>query len=445
MIHLLAQQGQQSGKALDAGEIITFAVLGVVVALILFQIMVFIAKRFLYVCAPNEILVFSGRKYKNPDGSHSGYRVVFGGRSWKRPFIERVDQMDLNSLPLEVSVSNAYSQGGIPLKVQAIANVKVSSDPLLVLNAVERFLGRDMMEIRQVARETLEGTLRGIVATMTPEELNEDRLAFAERISSEADSDLGKLGIQLDTLKIQAVSDEVNYLDSIGRADISRVIKAAAIAESDADREANMVAADQLAQAEVAGARAEKAIVERMNALRALEAELLAQVEAEQLKAEAAAQEARSIAEQELQEIRKEVEKTRLQSDVVIPAEARRESKEMEAKAKAAPIDAEGAAVAESLQMLANAWKDAGPDATQIYLINKIEVLADLVAQAVQNVEIGEINLIDSGEGTALPNLMQAFPESMTRLLASLQGSMGVDIASVLNAPKPSAEETAGG
>ncbi len=112
---------------------------------------------------------------------------------------------------------NAYSKGGTPLNIQAIANVKISNDRAIVGNAIERFLDRDRSEISRVARETLEGNLRGVVATLTPEQLNEDRLQFAERIAEDVSRDLSKLGLHLDILKIQSVSDDVDYLSSIGR------------------------------------------------------------------------------------------------------------------------------------------------------------------------------------------------------------------------------------
>ena len=231
-------------EASQLGDILKVAVLAAVGAIFLFQLFVFVARRFLYVCPPGKLLVFSGRESKRPDGTVVGYRLVTNGnRTWRIPFMERVEAMDLTTIPIEIGVSNAYSQGGIPLFVQAVANAKITSDPVHIMNAVERLLGRSRIEIQQVARETLEGSLRGIVATLTPEDLNEDRLTFAKKVQDEADGDLAQLGIQLDQLKIQAVSDEVNYLDSIGRAKIAELVKQAEIAESDARNQANKIAA----------------------------------------------------------------------------------------------------------------------------------------------------------------------------------------------------------
>src|ERR1051325_7895264 len=77
--------------------------------------------RFLYLCRPSEILIFSGRKHRLADGNVVGSRVVFGGRAWRIPIIETVQRMQMLSMPIDVAVQGAYTKVGIPLKVRAIA------------------------------------------------------------------------------------------------------------------------------------------------------------------------------------------------------------------------------------------------------------------------------------------------------------------------------------
>ena len=179
--------------------------LGTVVAVLIVTMMLFIS-RYLLICQPNEVLVLSGRSRRLPDGSSVGYRVIRGGRALRIPVIEKAARMSLETIPLSLNVQNAYSLGGIPLKVAAVANVKVAATEPLLGNAIERFLDKGLSEVHQIARETLEGNLRGVLATLTPEEVNEDRLKFAQSLIAEADQDLGQLGLKLDTLKIQNVS-----------------------------------------------------------------------------------------------------------------------------------------------------------------------------------------------------------------------------------------------
>jgi flotillin len=80
---------------------------------------------FLRICNPNEILILSGRKHRTKSGEEVGYRVIFGGRVIVIPILETVKRMDLTTMPVPVEVRNAYSKGGTPLDIQAIANVKI--------------------------------------------------------------------------------------------------------------------------------------------------------------------------------------------------------------------------------------------------------------------------------------------------------------------------------
>ena len=113
-----------------------------------------IVKSLIVICPPEQIAVITGKNRTLSDGRTVGYRILKGGRTLRIPIIEKVSWMDLNTIPLEVSVTNAYSKGAIPLNVQGIANVKVSSAEGLLENAAERFLDRPTEQIGQIAKET---------------------------------------------------------------------------------------------------------------------------------------------------------------------------------------------------------------------------------------------------------------------------------------------------
>ena len=400
-----------------------------------------VMKRFLFICRPNEILIFAGRKHTRPDGVQVGFRVVFGGRAWQIPFIERVERMDMRTIPIDVSIQGAYTRVGIPLKVRAIAMVKISSNPDVVMNAVERFLGRGVADIQEVAKETLEGNLRGVLATLTPEEVNEDRLKFADSLSEEVEHDLAKLGLHLDVLKIQHVTDDTNYLDSIGRGQIAHVIKEAEIAESNARNEAAKEAAAAEMRAKVAEADAERMIAQQRNDLRRIAAELEAGAKSIELRTEAAAQAADATARQELEGVRRELEALRLQSDIVIPSEIQRESSTLIAAGEAASIFENGRATAESLSLVANAWMKAGPSAQDMFLINKIEDITRIVANGVAKIHLGPVQLIDS-DGQSLPRLAAAYPSAVAAVMRSLFDTTGVDITALLVGRTPEAAST---
>lgn len=396
-------------------------------------VLVFIAKQFLFVGKPNELLIFSGQSHKLEDGSTIGYRVVHGGWAWRIPLLEKVDRMPLTTLPIELQIQNAYSKGGIPLAVHAIANVKVSSNKRTSNNAIERFLGRDQGEIRQVAKESLEGHLRGIVARMTPEEVNEDRLKFAEELVDEAGEDLTKLGLTLDTLKVQSVSDDVQYLDSIGRERLANVLSEAEQAESTAKADAEEAQAQYSREGQVADEQAETQIKERENDLRRVVAELEAKAKSEEERAEQAALAARARAEQQLQEIRAKLEHLRLTSDMVLPAEANRQAAEMQSRTDAAQIAADGQALAEVLTMMTDVWISAGDDAKDIFLIQQLETVLTKVTDRVKNLDVGEVTLVDGGDGRAIPGHIAALPATVASVLKEFGNTTGVDVPAILS------------
>jgi flotillin len=407
---------------------VVYGALGAVGVLIL----IMIYRSLLRICRPNEILIFSGRKHRTSDGGTVGYRVVFGGRGVRIPIVESVNRMDVSLLSVPIAVQGAYSEGGIPLNVHAIANVKVSTDRRYVGNAIERFLTKDRMEIARVAKETLEGHLRGVLATMTPEELNQDRLKFARHLEESAGPDLAKLGLELDVLKIQHVTDDSNYLESIGRKRIAEILRAAEVAESDATREAEQAEAAARARGEVAMTNAQAAVQRKQNELRQIKAEVEAAAASEVVRAEAAGQQARAEAELELQKIRGELEQLRLQADVTIPAEVEAQVRELFAAGQAAPIAADGEAMAQSLAEVAGAWRDSGGRAMDMFVLQHLDQIFGDVAAAAQRLKVSEVNLIDGGDGKTIPAYAAAYPATMAALFQQVQKTLGVDIAQVI-------------
>jgi flotillin len=391
-----------------------------------------IVSHFLYICRPNQLLVVSGRKRRTEDGAVVGYRVVNGGWAMRMPIIETVETMDIRSIPIDVQVQGAYTRVGIPLRVRAIAITKISSNPKVIMNAVERFLGRGLDDVQQVAKETLEGNLRGVLATLTPEEVNQDRLKFAESLSQEVEHDLAKLGLHLDVLKIQHVTDDANYLASIGRGQIAQVVKEAEIAESNARNEAAKEVAAAEMRAKVAEAEAERLIAQRRNDVRRIAAELEAEAKSTEGRAEAAGLAAHALAMQDLEAVRRDLEALRLQCEVVVPAEIQREAAALAAAGAAAPTAENGRATAESLGLVSDAWTKAGASAQDMFLINKIEEIARIVVDAVQRIKLGPVHLIDSGDGQALPRFAAAYPNAVAEVLRSLCATTGVDITALL-------------
>ncbi len=386
-------------------------------------------KSVLLLCPPNKALIIvGGRGSRTPDGRVRGYKVLIGGRGVRLPIIQSVQQMSLSLMEVPIQVRNAYSKGGIPMNVEAVANVKVSSDERVISNAIERFLTRDVNEIRRVCKETLEGHLRETVSILTPEQVNEDRLSFSEGLSKSSEQDLHKLGLHLDTLKIVHVADELGYLDATGRKAIANIVRAAEIAESDARRLAEQAEAQNVGRSSVTRANAEAAIARLRNDLRRIKAELESKIRSEEERTSAAAKQARAEAEQHLQQIRTELEAIRLQVERVLPSEAERQAQELKARGDAAIIRERGRAVSEALSAVNESWEKAGSSAMQITLIEDIEKLLAAAAEGVQRVKVENISMIDSGDGSTLPNYLGAYPAMLAAIFESVRDTTGIDI-----------------
>ena len=385
---------------------------------------VVLLRQLYYICQPSEVLIFAGLGKTTGDGRRVGYRTVRGGSALRIPVLEEVMRLDLSNMIIELRVENAYSKGGIPLNVAGVANIKISGDEPGIHNAIERLIGKTQDEIRHIAKETLEGNLRGVMASLTPEQLNEDKITFARTLLEEAEDDLQKLGLVLDTLQIQNISDDVRYLDSIGRKQLVELKRDSRIAEAEATSQSAVKQAENARitslrrldkELAVATANAQKRIKDALTRRDALVAEVDAQVGAELARAEA---------ELPVQEERIKQVMQQLEADVIAPAESECETMMAEAKGAAASIVEQGRSQAEGLQELVTSLKRSGSDAKRLFLLQKLEPLLTMLSDTVQPIEVEEVSLI--GERDGQMNL------SIATLLRQLQDSTGLRLPNAI-------------
>ncbi|RMH40231.1 MAG: flotillin family protein [Deltaproteobacteria bacterium] len=385
-----------------------------------------IVNKLIYICPPNAVLIFSGT-HRTVGNRRVGYRLVQGGRGIRIPLLETVDHLDLTNMIIDIKVRGAYSRGGIPLNVEGVANLKISSTEPTIANAIERFLGWPREQVMRVARETLEGNLRGVLATLTPEEVNQDRVKFANSLLHEADIDLKKLGLELDTLKIQNVSDDVGYLDSIGRKQAAEVVMRSRIAEAEnkaqvAERNAANWQTQELAKvdADIAEARAEaeRRIVDARTKKDALVAEERAHVTAAIAKAQA---------ELAVQRARIEQVRLQLEADRIRPAEAAKQQAVEDARGRAARIIENGRATAEAIRAIAKTWHATGDAAREIFVAQKLSALVGHLMSTVKPQPVDKVTFIDrdlaNGDNLAVKTAVAS---------EQLKHTLGVDVGALL-------------
>jgi len=409
-----------------------------IVAVFLVIIVVAVAavlRSLIVIVPPNRVAVISGRDRQLSDGRSVGYRVIKGGRTIRIPLVERVDFMDLNSIPIEVSVTNAYSKGAIPLDVQGVANIKVSSREGVIENSIERFLGWGPEYIQQIAKENLEANLRGVLSTLTPEEVNEDRLKFAQTLIDEADDDIKTLGLELDVLKIQNVTDQVGYLDAVGRRQTALVLKEARESEALRTAEAEEAEATNRERSELARVQADLVIAEEQNKLRVREAQLRATALAQEAEAEVAGERAKAHAEQALEDERIELMKRRLEADVIAPARAEKEALELKAQGDAASIIEDGKAQVAVFRHMSTEYNAAGDDARDVMVLQMLPELVGQIVDTVNNIDIDKMTVIDQGggaDGGAIGGVASQMPAAVISITEQIEAATGVNILEAL-------------
>jgi len=417
------------------GDVITGAVVAAIVVLIVVVVAIRVIQTLIIIVPPNRAAVITGRRRVSGGGESVGYRTVIGGRTLRIPIIESVNYVSLETIPIEISVSNAFSKGNIPLMVEAIANVKIASEPESVFNnAVERLLEKSDVEVRDMARDTLMGNLRGVLATLTPEEVNEDRLGFAQALAEDAGEDLAALGFHLDVLKIQNVHDERGYLAAIGRRKSAMAVRDAEVAEAQATADTREEAAAARQRAEVREASADIEIAEARNKLRVRQAQLDQEAETAERVANVKAQEAEVIAQRALEEQRVARERERLRADVVEPANAEREAAQARAQGEAAPILERGKAQAEVLRQLAEQVREGGEQGFGILLAEKLPELLETAVEAVRGIEIDRLVVLDGGDGQGVANAANQRVRGALGTVEAMASALGLDLEEVIRA-----------
>ena len=398
--------------------------------------LVIFIKANIVICQPNEVVIISGRKRQAKDGSIVGYRLIRGGRGFKLPMLESSTRLSLTTRSIEVRPHKALCQGMIPVDIEGRANVKLAGRVEDGLEAgIERFLGKGSNAVDKTAQQVLEGALRGVIASVSPEEANERRLELAQEVAKRAREELSGLGIVLDFFQIQDLSDEAGYLEAIGRKRNAEVRRDAQIAEAEADAEARQVTAEQMRLGREAEIAAEQQVIQKENVLEVERANLKALENEARERAEVAGRVARTESELDLETKRVGLNERRHEADTVVPARARAEAARLEAEGEAARIREDGKATAEAVQLMRAEWDDG--NAHDLFMIRMFPDLMDKVTRVVaDNLRVDKLTILDGGTdggGEGLPNYVRNLTGSAVAMMEQLKNATGVDLERMAN------------
>jgi flotillin len=443
---------------------------------IVFSTIVFMASRYKR-CPSDMVLVIFGRVEKGRSS-----KTLHGGGTFVWPLIQDYAFLSLTPITINIPLENALSLQNIRIHVPSTFTVGVSTHPDIMSNAAERILHLDELAIEEMAQEIIFGQLRLTVASLTIEQINQDRESFLEAIKHNVEPELNKIGLHLINVNITDITDESDYIDSIGKKaaaeainqakiDVAEQEKHGSIGEAQAIREQEIRVAEAQAEAEIGRKTAEanqrkkvqeqeadavqgenlaNANIADYNAeLEVKRAAALRQAEVARYEAQVAIQQALYKAETERLRAEEIVQQEIDKNKIEIAAEAEAERVRREAKGVADAIFAKYEAEARGVQKLLSAKADGYRElvesvegdsqaAATLLMIEKLEELVSRQVEAISNLKIDKITVWDSGsqgDGSSTSNFIANLFKSLPPL-QSISEMAGFELPDYLGTVK---------
>lgn len=231
--------------------------------LLLIAGLVFLANQYKR-CPSNKIIVVYGKT-----GGNSTAKCIHGGGTFVIPLIQDYGVLSLEPLATDIDLRGALSKGNIRVAVPSTFTFGISTNPSIMINAAERLLGLSKQDIIAQASDIILGQLRLAIATLTIEEINQDREKFLEQININVNTELNKIGLEIINVNIKDITDESGYIDAIGKkmaaeainkakVEVAQQEKLGAVGEAEANKEKEVQVAEQMAQTLIGKTNAEK-------------------------------------------------------------------------------------------------------------------------------------------------------------------------------------------
>src|SRR5499425_1552592 len=225
-----------------------FVIAGLMVLAILFLMSV-LAKLYRKAGPHEALIVYGGR----------GTRIVKGHGTVIFPMVELCRLLSLELMSFDVAPQqDLYTQQGVAVTVEAVAQIKVKSDEISIQTAAEQFLTKTPPEREGLIRLVMEGHLRGIIGQLTVEEIVKQPEMVGDRMRATCADDMNKMGLEVISFTIKEVRDKNEYITNMGRPDIARIKRDADVAAAEAERDTAIKRAEAQRAAAVAKAQADQ-------------------------------------------------------------------------------------------------------------------------------------------------------------------------------------------
>src|SRR6201997_3555094 len=244
-------------------DVLIIAGTGVAAALLLMAVFANLYRK----AGPHEALIVYGFR---------GTRVIKGHGTVILPMVENVRGLSLELMSFDVAPQqDLYTKQGVAVTVEAVAQIKVKSDPESILTASEQFLTKTPPQREALIRLVMEGHLRGIIGQLTVEEIVKQPEMVADRMRGTCADDMNKMGLEVISFTIKEVRDKNEYITNMGRPDVARIKRDADVATAEADRDTAIRRAVASREAAVAKAQAdqERVLAETLSQAKQAEAQ----------------------------------------------------------------------------------------------------------------------------------------------------------------------------
>jgi len=222
----------------------------VVLALVAFIVLVSGLARLYRKAGPHQALIVYGSR---------GTRIVKGGGTVILPMFESYRELSLELMSFDVAPQqDLYTRQGVAVTVEAVAQIKVKSDPESIQTAAEQFLTKTDDERQSLIRLVMEGHLRGIIGQLSVEQIVKEPELVGERMRATCAEDLNKMGLEVVSFTIKEIRDKNDYITNMGRPDIARIKRDAEVAAAEADRDIAIKQAEAQRASAIARAQADQ-------------------------------------------------------------------------------------------------------------------------------------------------------------------------------------------
>lgn len=270
---------------MQVGGVLVIASLAVLVILMIFLI----AARMFRKVGPNQALIVYG---------FGGTKIVQGGGAIVLPMVQSCQELSLELMSFDVSPEqDLYTEQGVAVTVEAVAQIKVKSDPESIRTAAEQFLSKDTHQREGLIRLVMEGHLRGIVGQLTVEQIVKEPDMVSGKMRSTCADDLSKMGLEVVSFTIKEVRDKNEYIVNMGRPDVARIKRDADVATAEAERDTAIRRAIAVREAAIATAQADQERVIAETASLAKQAEAQRDLDLKRAEYEAAVKKAQAQAD----------------------------------------------------------------------------------------------------------------------------------------------------